>query len=280
MKDINYSLKFPDQNITKKNPKKPSFLLISSITILFLFILFIYSLNPISLLNFNKNDKNDKNELKPIIINHYDSPYHSDNILNTIFYPYTSDIITNIDEFEFLRDTLGKVNFKMLFNSNIHGDHSKDFKKLTTKKYILMLVKTSNGNRFGGYTSHNFSPVLAGLSQNAIDIVKSDPCSFLFNLDTKKIYEINEENESMALSCDDYSTVGFGENDLFIPNHFLTNNGKSEFPVNFGKNAEKNELTGGEEKFKIVSLEAYQVIFYEEFGDEKNRMGEEKLFIR
>lgn len=263
------------QETSKNKSKTVPFLFIASIAVLCLFIYFIYSLNPISSLNFQKNEP----EIKPIIVNHYRSPYHSNNILDNLFYPYKSDIMENIDEFEFLRDSLGKVNLVMLFNSNIHGDYAKDFHKLTNKNNVLLLIKTKKGNRFGGYTSLNYSPVSAGLTSYSIDIVKNDESAFLFNLDSKKVFEVADAENAVA--CDDYSTAIFGESDLVIPNYFLSNSATSAFPKSYraeGAEGGKNELTGGEAVFKIESIEAYQVNFYTEFGDEKNRMGEESVF--
>ena len=247
---------------------KPIFLLISTIAILALTIYFLYSLTPF----ITFSSKKPETPLNPIKINPYESPYRVKGILNNLFYPYKSDIIRKIDEFEFLRDTLGKVDLRMVYNSNIHGDYAKDFHEETNYYHLLVLIQTEKGNRFGGYTSVNFTPKTIGLTSDAVEISKDDNCAFLFNLDNKKIYEVNDPND--AVTCDDYYTILFGDNDLLIPNYFLSKESTSEFPKFYGKNAEKNEFTGGEEKFKIVSLEAFQVLFYKEFGDEKNRMGE------
>ena len=40
------------------------------------------------------------------------------------------------------------------------------------------------------------------------------------------------------------------------------------------KGSQPLELTGRERNFKINSIEVFQVLFYPEFGDEKNRMGQ------
>ena len=253
---------------------KPLFLYGSALTVVSLTIYFLYSLNPLTTFKAQKAETT----LKPITINPYVSPYHVDGVLDNLFYPYKSDIIKNIDEFEFLRDSLGKVDLRMIFNSNIHGDYSKDFHEKTNYFHLLVLIQTEKGNRFGGYTSENFTPNSVGLTSNTVEIIKDDDVAFLFNLDSKTIYDVNEGNE--AVTCDDYYTILFGDSDLFIPNYFLSKEGESEFPKTFGKNVGKNELTGGEQKFKIVSVEAYQVLFYSEFGDEKNKMGEHIFSIK
>ena len=272
-------------NISKKNNTFFAFkyILISfSIILTLICLLFVfYYIHPIKQINKAVIKKAIlETTLNPIIINTYTSPNHVEGIINNLFYPYTSEIIKNIDEFEFLRDSLGKVDLRMVFNSNVHGDYSTDFHEKTKYYHMLVVIETEKGNRFGGYTSVNFTPESAGLTSNTIEIVKSDECAFLFNLDSKKIFDIKPSEEDNAVSCDDYYTVSFGDNDLLIPNYFLSKEGVSEFPKFYGEGATNNELTGGENTFKIKSMEAFQVLFYSEFGDEKNKMGEHPMFIK
>ena len=210
----------------------------------------------------------------------YVSPNRVEGILDNLFYPYHSDIIRSIDEFEFLRDTLGKVELRMILNSNIHGDFARDFHERANYKHLLILIETMEGNRFGGYTSDNFVPMSVGLISTSVDIQKYDDVAFLFNLDTKKIYDINEDKVEAALNCDEYYTLSFGEKDLIIWDYFLTKGGVSNFPDYYGKGAKPLELTGGEQNFQINSVEVYQVLFYAEFGDDQNKMGQYKTFVK
>ena len=168
----------------------------------------------------------------------------------------------------------------MIFNSNVHGDFAKDFHERANYKHLLILIETMGGNRFGGYTSDNFVPMTVGLISTSVDIQKYDNVAFLFNLDTKKIYDINEDKVEAALNCDEYYTLSFGEKDLIIWDYFLTKGGVSDFPDYYGKGAKHLELTGGEQSFQINSVEVYQVLFYAEFGDDKNKMGQFKSFVK
>ena len=168
----------------------------------------------------------------------------------------------------------------MIFNSNVHGDFAKDFHERANYKHLLILIETMGGNRFGGYTSDNFVPMTVGLISTSVDIQKYDNVAFLFNLDTKKIYDINEDKVEAALNCDEYYTLSFGEKDLIIWDYFLTKGGVSDFPDYYGKGAKHLELTGGEQNFQINSVEVYQVLFYAEFGDDKNKMGQFKSFVK
>ena len=217
---------------------------------------------------------------KKITINPYISPNRVEGVLDNLFYPYHSDIIRTVDEFEFLRDTLGKVELRMILNSNIHGDYAQDYHEKANYHHLLVLIETVEGNRFGGYTSDNFIPITIGLLSTSVDVQKYDEAAFLFNLDNKKIYEINQDKVDVALNCDEYYTLSFGEKDLVIWDYFLTKGGISNFPDYYGAGSKPHELTGGEQNFKINSIEVFQVLFYGEFGDEKNRMGQYKVFAK
>ena len=103
----------------------------------------------------------------------------------------------------------------------------------------------------------------------------------MFNLDTKKYYDIKKKDVNRALDCDDYFTFCFGEGDLILRDQFLTNGGSSYFPDCFGdENTQKHELTNGEETFTVKSFEIYHVLFFSEFGDENNRMGVHKSYVK
>ena len=217
---------------------------------------------------------------KKITINPYISPNRVEGVLDNLFYPYHSDIIRTVDEFEFLRDTLGKVELRMILNSNIHGDYAQDYHEKANYHHLLVLIETDKGNRFGGYTSDNFIPITIGLLSTSVDVQKYDEAAFLFNLDNKKIYEINQDKVEVALNCDEYYTLSFGEKDLVIWDYFLTKGGISNFPDYYGTGSKPHELTGGEQNFKINSIEVFQVLFYGEFGDEKNKMGQYKVFAK
>jgi hypothetical protein len=277
---------FNDKEIptTKKySLKKP---LLLTVSLIFFFSLYFYlqinihKSKTISLPSKNLKSLSESNSSpNKVKIIPYISPNRVEGILDNLFYPYHSDIIRTIDEFEFLRDNLGKVELRMILNSNIHGDFAKDFHERANYKHLLILIETIEGNRFGGYTSDNFVPMTVGLISTSIDIQKYDDVAFLFNLDTKKIYDINEDKVEAALNCDEYYTLSFGEKDLIIWDYFLTKGGVSNFPDYYGKGAQPLELTGGEQNFQINSIEVYQVLFYAEFGDDQNKLGQYITFV-
>jgi hypothetical protein len=258
--------------------KKPLALFISSMFLISLYIYFYLNINTKSTTNLKSLSETQAAPNKVKIVP-YVSPNRVEGILDNLFYPYHSDIIRSVDEYEFLRDSLGKVELRMILNSNVHGDFAKDFHERANYKHLLILIETIEGNRFGGYTSDNFVPMSVGLISTSIDIQKYDNVAFLFNLDTKKIYDIKEDKVETALNCDEYYTLSFGEKDLIIWDYFLTKGGVSNFPDYYGEGAEPLELTGGEQNFQINSIEVFQVLFYAEFGDDKNKMGQYKTFV-
>ena len=258
--------------------KKPLALFISSMFLISLYIYFYLNISTKSTTNLKSLSEAQSPPNKVKIVP-YISPNRVEGILDNLFYPYHSDIIRSVDEYEFLRDSLGKVELRMILNSNVHGDFAKDFHERANYKHLLIIIETIEGNRFGGYTSDNFVPMSVGLISTSIDIQKYDNVAFLFNLDTKKIYDIKEDKVETALNCDEYYTLSFGEKDLIIWDYFLTKGGVSNFPDYYGEGAEPLELTGGEQNFQINSIEVFQVLFYAEFGDDKNKMGQYKTFV-
>ena len=271
----------------KGNVKPYLFAIFVLFIIIFITISFIYLNSTSSAIRKNNLDKPSlestetpkKIEQRKVIP--YETPNKLEGILDYILYPYHSDIIKNMDDYEFIRDTLGKISLKMLFNSNFHGDYATDVHSRTNKHHILALIETEKGNRFGGYTSDNFTPQTLGLTSTSIELFKKDNSAFLFNLDSKKVFNIKPEMSLNALDCDDFFTLCFGEGDLVLRDKFLSTGGISTFPGYYGdENTQKNELTNGEEEFTIKSFEVYNVLFFSEFGDENNKMGIHKNYVK
>jgi hypothetical protein len=277
-----------EYKIQKQNLKK-----LIKLTFFFLsLIIFLIQLIRISTLASNseilkskskilQNYISKKNQLSKIFspkIIPYKSKNHLDSIIDNILFPYKSSIIESMEDIEFIRETLGQVGIRTLYKATMHGDNVIKFQERTKiHNHILILIKTKKGNRFGGYTSLNFEPVqMAGFTA---DIDKMDESSFLFNLDENKVY--NVKKNLSALYCDYFFVLHIGEGDLIIWNNFLTNGGMSDFPENFGKGANKGDLTKEGRKFQIVELEAYHISFFEshfskEF-DVKHRYGKYKV---
>lgn len=278
------SVKIPIQK--KSNIKQLLLTIFVVIVIISLSINFIYKSSTSDGYNtqthtpsLEKKDTEKKLEERKIIP--YETPNKLDGILDYILYPYHSEIIRNLDDYEFIRDSLGKISLKMVFNSIYHGDYAMDVHSRANYHHILVLIETENGNRFGGYTSDNFTPQTFGLTSTSIELFKKDNSAFLFNLDLKKVYNIKPKEAIKALDCDDYFTLCFGEGDLVLRDKFLSSGGISTFPGYYGdENTQENELTNGEKEFEIKAFEVYNVLFFSEFGDENNKMGVYKNFVK
>ena len=205
-----------DKKIKKKfRFKSLLFSIIVFLIVLFLLFSIYFQISPSNVINqknqkpsLEKVSKPKKLQTKKIIP--YITPNKLEGTLDYILYPYHSDIIRNMDDYEFIRDCLGKISLKMVFNSNINGDYALDIHTRVNHHHVLALIETENGNRFGGYTSDNFSPQSLGLASTSIGLLKQDKAAFLFNLDTKKYYNIKPKDVSKALDCDEYFTFCFG----------------------------------------------------------------------
>ena len=110
----------------------------------------------------------------------------------------------------------------------------------------MLLVKTTNGYRFGGFTSKLWT------KSNYVN----DNKSFLFSLDKKEKYNITGPQN--ATYYDDNSFF-FGSAALRLynnctsnQNNYVANNAFSTVPQNCG-------INGGQQHFTVFSYEIYQI---------------------
>jgi len=160
-----------------------------------------------------------------------------------------SSIITSKDENIILSWFDRKPSkFNLLLDSKIDGDLTSTFyQKCKNKCPTILFFKTTNGARFGGFTTQFWSEIG--------DI--KDKKSFVFSLDKKEKYKVTNSNYSL-----------YGEKDFFqfgaccfkicnkctSVNTNYINDDKCcyDIPSNYG-------LTGGDRNFIISSYEVYQV---------------------
>lgn len=133
---------------------------------------------------------------------------NSDSSMN-IFKDCSPDLITNNLEKKFLLNALKTVlkkdikQIKNLYQASKDTDSASIFhKKCDKKSKTLVLIKTNDDRRFGGYTSETWE----GDSIN-----KDDSTAFTFSLDKKKFYKIKPENK--AITCDKNFGPSFGYGD-------------------------------------------------------------------
>ena len=178
-------------------------------------------------------------------------------LLSQIFYPYKSDIITSINELNYIREIVNENKIELIYKSSINGDNTKNFYNIIKQDFsYLVLILSEKGKKFGGYTSLNFEGPKIPLSY--VEQYKYDNKAFLFSLDEKK--KFNVIKGKYALICEEDSIINFGENDLVIPNNFLLEDSYSNFPSNFeGKENDKNLFVDKNSHFKVKEIEIFHI---------------------
>ena len=145
-----------------------------------------------------------------------------------------------------------KISFKLRYCGTKDGDDSKIFhSKCDNIQNQLVLVKTKEGLKFGGYTRLGFNS-----SGSAI----KDKDAFLFSLDLMKTYDAIEGNETIYCYSSSGPTFGYSS-DISIENNFFSNKGRVQKKMNRFKTSKDYELNGGNEYFEFKELEVFQVLF-------------------
>lgn len=120
-------------------------------------------------------------------------------------------------------------------------------KNCANKKPLIILLRTKNGYRFGGYTNALWSH----------GKYEKDKQTFLFSINRKQKYIITNENFATYLEKGNY--FQFGNGDLRIFNNWT----KSEFNCinknSFATLPANYEINGGEQFFQVAELEIFQV---------------------
>ena len=169
------------------------------------------------------------------------------------------DIIENAKELELLtrricNNKYKKISLNLIYKAIIDSDRANVFhNKCDSAKMTLVLVKSGNDKRFGGFTSCNWEG-------NSIE--KKDENAFVFSLDNLKIYNIISGEG--AIGC--YPNFGpvFLGCQIRIYDQFFRNGGTTfEKGVNY-ETKEDFELTGGLRKFDIKDIEVYSVELLEQ----------------
>ena len=142
--------------------------------------------------------------------------------------------------------------YKATQEENIRDDFHR---KCDNKGATVVLIETTKGRRFGGYTS---------LSWDTSDSWKDDLESFLFSFDNNKKYEVIANAKYKVYSGENYGPwfgnngSGFGlcyEKNFFIGNETHRDNYPGEKTYS---TSVENELSGGK-TFNISEMEVYQI---------------------
>ena len=158
-------------------------------------------------------------------------------------------------ELDMITKKINKENKRLIINliykASADSDKASVFhEKCDKAKNTIVLVETSDGHRFGGYTTCSWSG-------DCVD--KFDENAFIFSFDKMKTYDNIPGDE--AIGC--YPKFGpiFLGCQIKINDNAFTNGGTTfEKELNFNTK-EDYELTGGERFFNVKDIEVYEVIF-------------------
>ena len=176
--------------------------------------------------------------------------------LNSLFISINHDIISDIKDLELINEGLKhqtnkKIKkMKLIYKATLDDDTSESFHDHCDNiSNTLILVKTTNGKKFGGFTTQKWQ-------KNDNYVI--DNSAFLFSLDTKNNYYINDANHAIYGNKSRGPCFG-GGHDLCIMSGCLSNNISYE---NSGHSYEtkglKMVLSGGTQ-FQVDDYEVYQL---------------------
>ena len=142
-----------------------------------------------------------------------------------------------------------KVEMTLLYKLKTQGDNY-FHNYCNNKGYTVTLVRTTKGYRCGGFTTQSWSS--RGNYANDVN-------AFLFSLEFKEMYPINQEGTNAIYdSSDRQATFGNGQ-DLYIANNCSQNYSSScNFPYAY-HGLKQRCLTGGVYNFKVDDMEVYQI---------------------
>jgi len=141
---------------------------------------------------------------------------------------------------------------ELLFNSNIDGDSLGEFLKKSKGKYpTIVIIQTTKGGMFGGYTSKPWK------EKKTIDNY-----AFVFSLYTKKKYSIKDPSRAVGLGYlgQSYGALmfGWGANAIVVYEKSTSNLrnyvGNETYDI-----PESYELNNGEKYFTVRSFELFHL---------------------
>ena len=163
------------------------------------------------------------------------------------------EIIQSKEELELLIRKISTyhktIKLTLLYKATVDSDKAETFhKKCDKAECSIVLVKSTNGKRFGGYTSCNW------MGEN---IDKKDDNAFVFSLDKMKIYDIIKGEN--AIGCyHKYGPVFLGCQIRIYDDFFERGGTTFQKGLNYATE-EDYELTGGIREFQIEEVEVYAV---------------------
>ena len=141
------------------------------------------------------------------------------------------------------------VKFMLLYRASVDGDKAKIFhQKCDGKQITLVLVETTKGARFGGFTTQTW---------DGNCVKKQDNNAFVFNLDKNKIYDV-QKNEFAVGGYPKFGPVFFGCQIRIYDEFFKKGGTTCHRALNY-KTKHDFELNNGEQKYIVKEIEVYEV---------------------
>ena len=141
------------------------------------------------------------------------------------------------------------VKFMILYTASKDGDKAKTFhQKCNGYKMTLVLVETTKGERFGGFTTQTW---------DGNCIKKLDNNAFVFNLNKHRIYDI-VKNEYAIGGYPKFGPVFFGCQIRIYDNFFTKGGTTCHKSLNY-KTKEDYEMNNGEQCFIVKEIEVYGI---------------------
>ena len=163
----------------------------------------------------------------------------------------------NYNDYEFILKEIENRNKKiknlnLIYRATRDGDELNNFyDKCSNIKDIILLIKSENNAKFGGYTKIGFKKVNSEKYK--------DNSAFVFSFDKEKIYPIKKDLD--AIRC--CSCCPQFKSSIYINKNFLSKNNSHVGPVdvNYEGFSSNYELNNGSQYFKALDLEVYQILF-------------------
>lgn len=141
------------------------------------------------------------------------------------------------------------VKFFLIYRASEHGDRAKTFhERCDGHQNTLVLVETTKGVRFGGFTTKTW---------NGKCIKKLDNDAFVFSLDRNKIYDVRK-NEFAIGGYPKFGPVFFGCQ-IRIYDEFFKKGGTTCYRGLNYKTKNDFELNNGEQTYIVKEIEVYDV---------------------
>ena len=186
------------------------------------------------------------------------------NKINNKSFSVDSNIISGYSEFDFIIHHLKKkfnkeiIDAIRIYQATENGATASDFhRECDQNTNVLVLIKTNDGKKFGGYTSVGFSNFNRSYH---------DDTAFLFSIDKREIYP----NIPGKNAVDSYYNLGpcFSGESIKIFDNFLKNGGVTvKNSANFETN-EDYQITNGKIAFGVEEIEVLE--FLERKNDDDN----------